>query len=82
MTSSHTLFFERPPVPGSKLAWLVCLLQEDATIDGLAVALRWQPHTVRAAMTRLRQRGYYIRRQAGVTGPSVYRICRENPFQL
>ncbi|PHR82690.1 DUF3489 domain-containing protein [Henriciella sp.] len=82
MTSSHTLFFERPPMPGSKLEKLLHLLQRGETIIRLATALGWKPHTVRAAMTRLRQRGYYIVRNRLAVGPSVFGVLRDSPFQL
>ena len=33
---------------------------EGANVDTLVTALSWQPHTVRAALTRLRQDGFAI----------------------
>lgn len=55
-----------PLRPGTKLAGLVTALQQGATIENLGAGLGWQPHTVRAALTRLRQRGYRIERKEGV----------------
>jgi Protein of unknown function (DUF3489) len=60
-------FIETPPaVPraGSKLAEVIDLLSRDqgATIGELMAATNWLPHTTRAALTGLRQRGYEIER--------------------
>ncbi|MEL6825507.1 MAG: DUF3489 domain-containing protein [Pseudomonadota bacterium] len=53
----------KPPKTGSKLAKLSLFLRgEGRTLKALSKSLGWQPHTVRAAMTRLRQRGYEIER--------------------
>lgn len=59
---------------GTKRALLVELLRREggATLDVLADALGWQPHTVRAALTRLRQDGVTIDRLPG-EGGTAYR---------
>jgi hypothetical protein len=48
------------PREGSKLAAVVDLLRREdgATIDQLADAMGWLPHTTRAALTGLRKRGF------------------------
>lgn len=52
-----------PPKAGTKEAGLVDALSGDGiTLTALSDMLKWQPHTVRAAMTRLRKRGYLIDR--------------------
>lgn len=52
-----------PPKEGSKEARLVEALSGKAqSVKQLTNLLDWQPHTVRAAFTRLRQRGYLIER--------------------
>ncbi|MEO0550469.1 MAG: DUF3489 domain-containing protein [Pseudomonadota bacterium] len=54
-----------PPRTGTKEAKLVSKLYgKGATLAQLSSLLDWQPHTVRAAMTRLRGRGYIIDRIA------------------
>ena len=65
-----------PPKAGSKLAKLSQFLAGDGrTLKALSKSLGWQPHTVRAAMTRLRQRGYAIERVPGKGAkPSVFRL--------
>lgn len=65
----------RPPRPGSKAARLLTMLSraEGATADALSAALVWQPHTVRAALTRLRQRGLTIAADR-TARPTTYRI--------
>ena len=61
--------------PGSKQALVIDLLKRDggATLDDLVGATGWLPHTTRAALTGLRQRGYTIDRQRH-EGRSIYRI--------
>ncbi len=63
------------PRPGSKQAQLIDMLQADwTTIADLGEALGWLPHTVRAALTRLRQQGLAIER-VREDGASRYRIA-------
>jgi hypothetical protein len=58
-----------PPAPsisqpkiGTKQALLIDLLQRDAgaSLDELAVATGWLPHTTRAALTGLRKKGHVL----------------------
>ena len=67
----------RPPRTGSKAALLLDLVGRDGgvSLDSLADALGWQRHTVRAALTRLRQGGAPIERVPGEDGPSLYRLA-------
>ena len=60
------------PRAGSKLARVIDLLRrsEGANILDLTGATGWLPHTTRAALTRLRKRGYAVARE---------RVCDE-PF--
>jgi hypothetical protein len=53
------------PREGSKLAAVVSVLRREggATIDQLAAAMGWLPHTTRAALTGLRKRGFVIERR-------------------
>lgn len=54
-----------PPKSGTKEAALVTSLSgKGKTIKQLSAQLDWQPHTIRAAFTRLRKRGYLIERVA------------------
>ena len=48
---------------GGKLGALLAAIEGDggATIGDLSKSTGWQPHTTRAALTRLRQRGFDIR---------------------
>lgn len=63
--------------PGSKAALLVVLLSkgEGAGVEGLAAALSWQPHTVRAALTRLRQDGFVVTTRKDAQNGTLYRIA-------
>ena len=66
----------RSPRPGSKAAQLLAMLSrsEGATVEALAAALAWQPHTVRAALTRLRQRSIFFSVDRAAR-PTTYRIA-------
>ena len=51
------------PKDGTKEATLVSALKgKGKTIKQFTSLLSWRPHTVRAAFTRLRKRGYLIER--------------------
>ncbi len=65
---------------GSKRARVVELLSREAgaSLDELVQATGWLPHSARAALTGLRQRGYTVSREAGEKG-SVYRITGRPP---
>jgi DNA-binding MarR family transcriptional regulator len=67
-----------PPAvrPGTKQALLIDLLKrkKGATIETIVETLGWLPHTVRAALTRLRQQGFRIER-VREDGVSRYRIA-------
>jgi hypothetical protein len=62
---------------GSKQALLVARLGEPsgARIADLTKELGWLPHTVRAALTRLRQQGYVVTRSKSEEGDTVYRAA-------
>ncbi len=64
--------------PGTKQALLIDLLKrkKGATIEKIVEALGWLPHTVRAALTRLRQQGFRIER-VRENGVSRYRIAED-----
>ena len=64
------------PREGSKLAKVVGMLRrsDGATIGELTAATGWLPHTTRAAITGLRNRGYSVIRERAEDGRSVYRI--------
>ena len=53
------------PKDGTKeAAFVSALTRKGKTIKQCSELLGWQPHTVRAAFTRLRKRGYLINRIA------------------
>jgi len=64
------------PREGSKLAAVVAMLRrsQGATIGDLTAATGWLPHTTRAAITGLRNRGYSVIRERIEDGGSAYRI--------
>ena len=69
--------FFRVPRAGSKLDRVIGMLSSDegATINDLTGATHWLPHTARAALTGLRNRGYEVRLDRGDRkNPSIYRI--------
>ncbi len=65
-----------PPKPGSKIDKLVTvLINEGGTVQALSTNLGWLPHTTRAALTRLKQRGYRVERTlVEDAAESIYRI--------
>ncbi len=69
-----------PPAvrPGTKQALLIDLLKrkKGATIETIVETLGWLPHTVRAALTRLRQQGFQIER-VREDGVNRYRIAED-----
>lgn len=67
----------RPARRTTKRAQLVQLLQArtGADVATISTKLGWQPHTTRAALTRLRKSGYAIEAEKGAEGkPTRYRI--------
>ncbi len=68
-----------PPAvrPGTKRALLIDLLKrkKGATIEEIVEATGWRAHSVRAAITRLRQQGFRIER-VREDGVSRYRIVK------
>jgi hypothetical protein len=64
------------PRDGTKLALVIEHLQraDGATIIDLTQATGWLLHTIRAALTGLRKRGYAVIRERIGAGDSVYRI--------
>ena len=63
------------PRGGTKIAQVIGLLQQGATLAELVAATGWLPHTTRAALTGLRKRGYAVGiDRADKARGSVYRI--------
>jgi len=60
----------------TKQATLIALLSDEAgaSVPALAETLAWQNHTVRAALTGLRQKGHALARTKDADGTTVYRI--------
>jgi DNA-binding transcriptional regulator PaaX len=52
--------------------------RDGARIVDLTKELKWQPHTVRAAVTRLRQSGHAIIRSKTEAGDTIYRAASSN----
>ncbi len=64
------------PRSGSKQALIVGLLSrgEGATLSDITAATGWLPHTARAALTGLRQKGYALTSSKEVGSARTYRI--------
>lgn len=62
--------------PTTKRALIIAMLsrREGATLDDLIAATGWLPHTTRAALTGLRQKGLCLERSKPEGEPAVYRI--------
>ena len=61
---------------GTKQARIVALLERDtgATLDELVAATGWLPHTTRAALTGLRNKGFVFDKSKSQDGTTVYHI--------
>ena len=66
----------REPRAGSKQAQIIALMQRKsgASLAAMVEATGWLPHTTRAALTGLRQKGYAIERDKSPHGKTVYRL--------
>ncbi len=72
------------PRANSKLALLLTLLSRDrgATIAELTTATGWLPHTTRAALTRLRKRGFGLERlKDEASSASTFRVLSDRRAQ-
>ncbi len=80
MTAPKPKTPHKPNAP-SKAAQVLKMLArpKGASLDALCKATGWQPHTTRAALSRLRKAGHVIERSCGhgTGGGSVYRITAE-----
>ena len=80
LTTTRATTKEPPPAvrQGTKQALLIDLLErkKGATIEAIVDTLGWLPHTVRAALTRLRQQGVRIER-VREDGVSRYHIAED-----
>jgi hypothetical protein len=61
---------------GTKQARVIALLsrEDGATLDDLIAETGWLPHTTRAALTGLRQKGYVLTKSKDADGRTVYHI--------
>lgn len=66
------------PRSGSKQAQIIALMQRKhgATLEDMIAATSWLPHTMRAALTRLRQAGHVLEKAKRKTGGTVYHIAK------
>ena len=72
---------DNQPPASSKRAKLIAMLErpEGASIAEIGQRLGWLPHTVRAAITGLRQAGRAVMRSKDADDPSVYRFGPVEP---
>ena len=65
-----------PKLPSGKLGELHGKIADSAgaTIGELAASTGWQPHTIRAAFSRLRRRGFPIALMTDPDGRKAYRL--------
>jgi Protein of unknown function (DUF3489) len=72
---------EGPTVrPGTKQALLIDLLRrpDGTTIAEIQQATGWQPHTIRAAITGLKKKGFGVTSAPRGDGPRAYRLTPKN----
>ncbi len=74
-SSSYSAAWTAGVKPGTKQARLVDYLSRPwgTNIADLTRLLGWQPHTVRAALTGLRKKGYRVTGTKDKDGATVYR---------
>lgn len=79
LSTAPTTTIATPKAAASKLAGLVEQIgrPDGATIADLLATTGWQPHTVRAALSRLRRRGYIIILSTRADGRKAYRLQHE-----
>ena len=60
---------------------MIALLSREhgATLDDLIAVTGWLPHTTRAALTGLRQKGHVLAKSKNADGRTVYRIGHGDP---
>lgn len=65
-----------PKPPSGKLGQIHGLIADPggASIDDLVASTGWQPHTIRAAFSRLRRRGFLIVLATDADGRKAYRL--------
>jgi len=70
-----------PPRPGGKLGRVLDALAatQGATLTEIVTLTGWQPHSARAALTGLRQRGFAVALQADPAGRKAYRLDTLTP---
>jgi predicted ArsR family transcriptional regulator len=75
MTTTTTNEIDAPKTGTKEASLVLSLTGKGKSITQLSELLGWQPHTIRAAFTRLRKRGYNIERikPEGDT-PAVFRL--------
>jgi lambda repressor-like predicted transcriptional regulator len=63
----------------SKIARILAAISspDGATVEELAALSGWQPHTIRAALSRQRRKGVRIVHGADATGRRVYRLASD-----
>ncbi len=66
-----------PVRAGTKQATLIDMMRTaaGAKIAQMGAKTGWQPHSVRAALTGLRKRGFAITREKNAAGVTVYRLA-------
>ncbi len=64
-----------PKPKQSKQTRLVSMLTKGVKINQLTKSLKWQPHTVRAAISKLRKSGSIVE-QASVDGQCYYKMTK------
>ena len=53
-----------------------------ATLGDIVAATGWQPHTVRAHLTRLRKTGRTLERMERKSGPDAYHLVGAKPARV
>jgi hypothetical protein len=80
-SNAPTLTDPKAPKPASKRALVLDLLRREhgASLADLTAATGWLPHTTRAALTGLRQKGHVLNKTVGPDRRAIYTLAPPSP---
>ncbi len=75
-SADHSAGADKPRITKTVLVTRLLARTRGATVAELMEATRWQAHTVRAQLTRIRKIGKVMERVERKSGPKAYRLFR------
>jgi DNA-binding MarR family transcriptional regulator len=74
MPKAHTVSLPAPTPTKLDQILAAARSRHGTSIAELTESTGWQPHTIRAALSRLRQRGHHFERSRNPAGETRYRL--------